>query len=61
MEVYKEIMSLHDNKAQGPENILSKYIKTAGEFIATTLSDFFNKFVIEGKFPSQLDFQANWF
>ena len=54
MKVYKEIMSLHDNKAQGPENILSKYIKIASEFIATTLSDLFNTFVIEGKFPSQL-------
>ena len=50
---FEEIMSKHNNKAQDPENIPSKYIKVAGEFIATTLSDLFNKFVIE-KFPSQL-------
>ena len=54
MEVYEEILSLDDNKAQGPENIPSKCIKIAGQFIAITLSDLFHKFVIEGKFPSQL-------
>ena len=52
--VYKEILSLHDNKALSLENIPLKYIKRAGQFLPTTLSDLFNKFVIEGKFPSQL-------
>ena len=53
-EVFKQILSLNSHKASGPDNISVKYIKTASEFISTTLCEIFNKCVIEGIFPNEL-------
>ena len=53
-EVFKQILSLNSHKALGPDNISVKYIKTASEFISTTLCEIFNKCVIEGIFPNEL-------
>ena len=53
-EVFKQILSLNSHKALGSDNISGKYIKTASEFISTTLREIFNKCVIEGIFPNEL-------
>ena len=54
IEVYRELMHLKENKANGPENIPTKYIKLASELIATALSHIFNQCLLEGKFPKKL-------
>ena len=54
IEVFREIMHLKENKANGPENIPTKYIKLASELLAPMLCNIFNQCLIKGKFPKNL-------
>ena len=52
--MFKQILSLNSHKALGPDNISVKYVKTASEFLSTSLCEIFNRCVIEGIFPNEL-------
>ena len=54
IEVFREIMHLKENKANGSENIPTKYIKLAGELLAPMLCNTFNQCLLKGKFPKNL-------
>ena len=54
VEVYQVIQNQNSNKAAGSENILIRFYKIAGEWIANFLSEYFNKCLEDGCFPSAL-------
>ena len=54
VEVYQAIQNQNSKKAAGPKNIPIKFYKIAGEWIANFLSEYFNKCLEHGYFPSAL-------
>ena len=54
VEVYQAIQNQNLKKAAGPENIPIKFYKIADEWIANFLSEYFNKCLEHGYFPSAL-------
>ena len=50
-------MHLNDKKATGIENIPVKVIKMTAEYISSVLFSLFNKYTVNGTFPSKLKLQ----
>ena len=53
-EIFREIMHLNDKKATGIENTPVKVIEMTAEYILSVLSSLFNKYIVNGTFPSKL-------